>query len=152
MAEKRATKRGEATRFLIDVVLQYDGNECLRWPFALHRNGYPKLKRGGKTILLHRDICEIVHGAPPTDEHEAAHECGDNACVCKAHIFWKTRAENEADKIRHKTRCRIPLSTYQRVLEMSGRFRQIDIAEKLCISQAHVSRIIRGVTSEAGRR
>lgn len=152
MTKPLGTKRGEAARFLNEVVLQYNGNECLRWPFALHRNGYPKLKKGGKTILLHREICEIVHGPPPSEEHEAAHECGDNACVCKSHVFWKTRAENEADKVRHLTRCRIPLSTYQQVMALRGKMRQVDIAERVGISQSHVSRMIRGVNTGAGRR
>lgn len=38
---------------------------------------------------------------PPTPKHDAAHSCGKgkNGCVTKRHLSWKTRKENEADKI-----------------------------------------------------
>lgn len=95
---------GEPERFYQDVVLAYDGDECLIWPYA-KANGYGVLTRDGKTRRAHRLVCEEINGPPPTPKHDAAHSCGKGhlACVTKGHLFWKTRAENQADRIRHGT-------------------------------------------------
>jgi hypothetical protein len=92
--------------FIYNIILKYDSNECLTWPFAkssIHGNGILKYKR--KEFIASRFICEIVHGPPPTPKHEAAHECGKGheACVNPKHLNWKTTKENHHDKFKHGT-------------------------------------------------
>lgn len=96
--------RGYAQNYFREVVLTYDGDECLIWPFG-RINGYGHVRINGQPHLVHRLTCEEVHGPPPTPMHEAAHSCGKGkqGCVTKGHLDWKTHVENEADKIGHGT-------------------------------------------------
>ena len=50
-------------------------------------------------------MCTLAHGPRPSDRHEAAHSCGKGheGCISPRHLTWKTRAENEADKVIHGT-------------------------------------------------
>lgn len=94
---------GEVLPFFENVVLPYQSDECLLWPFSKAGYGYGKLLYNGRWRNAHRLICEMTHGEPPTELHEAAHSCGVAACVNKRHISWKTTTENHADKLLHGT-------------------------------------------------
>lgn len=102
------TPVGAPMKFIMDVALPYSGKECLIWPYA--RSGPDKREcyvfyEGGMR-LAHRVVCRLAHGEPPSDEHHAAHECGNGhlGCISPEHLSWKTPVENEADKIRHGTK------------------------------------------------
>lgn len=92
---------GKARDFINEVALTHDVDECLIWPFAKNNQGYA-IYNGD---LATRLICSEVNGAPPTIKHEAAHICGGGAkgCIARTHLVWKTRTENERDKILHGT-------------------------------------------------
>jgi hypothetical protein len=93
--------REEPYRFFEETVLTYDGDDCLIWPYTRLIDGRGQLGRN----LVHRRVCEIVNGPPPTERHQAAHNCGKGheGCVTKRHLQWKTPSENMADKIVHGT-------------------------------------------------
>lgn len=38
------TKSGEAIRWLEEVALSFDGDDCLTWPFKSLTNGYPYVR------------------------------------------------------------------------------------------------------------
>jgi hypothetical protein len=97
---------GEARAVLENVVLPYDGEDCLIWPFSKKWSGHGQITIDQHVWSVNRYVCERVHGAPPTPRHEAAHECGKGhlGCCAPKHLTWKTHAENEADKIRHGTK------------------------------------------------
>lgn len=99
------TGRGKATQFLNEVVLPYDGDDCLIWPFGRGAHGYASIRDSTGRKRGHRLVCEIANGPPPTPEHESAHSCGKGhlGCVTKRHLSWKTRQENIADKVLHGT-------------------------------------------------
>ncbi len=90
-------------KFWRDVVLTYDGNECLVWPFARTDAGYGNLYHCGKIHLVHRITCKESHGGPPTPRHMAIHSCGNGnvGCVTKSHLKWGTQSENMVDFHRH---------------------------------------------------
>lgn len=104
-AKTLKTPNGEVVRFFEDVVLAYEGAECLLWPYSTASNGYAQIWHDGKLRPVSRLVCEAKHGPAPTPEHEAAHSCGKGnlGCVTKGHLSWKTHIENEADKIEHGT-------------------------------------------------
>lgn len=96
-------------KYFRDVVLNYDGVECLIWPFSRKPNGYAEMfTKSHPSRYVHRRVCEAVNGPPPTPAHQAAHNCGrgEAGCVAKRHVEWKTQSENEADKIVHGTHAR----------------------------------------------
>lgn len=98
------TIRGEPERHYRAVVVPYDRDDCLIWPFARNARGYAHMYRNGKTVTVSRLVCEAEHG-PAKPGQEAAHLCGrgHEGCVTRRHLVWKTRTENMADKIAHGT-------------------------------------------------
>lgn len=100
---KGGTGRNAAARFFTEIVLAYDGDECLIWPYARNAAGYGVIKKPERVFLVSRLACEAARGPAPTTLHEAAHSCGNGAsgCVAKAHLYWATSAENKGDMIEH---------------------------------------------------
>lgn len=100
--------RGEAQKFYTDVVLPYSGDDCLIWPFSRNRKGYGTVRRNGYTGIASHFVCQDTRGPRPSLDHEAAHSCGNGGlgCVTKGHISWKTRVENQADRLIHDTHIR----------------------------------------------
>ena len=99
------TMRGEVPRYLREVVLNYDGDDCLPWPYTKGSNGYGQVWQHGRWEMVSRAVCEHTHGPPPTPKHDAAHSCGNGhkGCCTKRHLSWKTRSENMADMLIHGT-------------------------------------------------
>lgn len=97
------TPCGDLERFYREVVLPYEGDECIAWPFSRTSSGYGKIYLGGQHLIVSRLSCEEANGAPPTPEHQAAHSCGNGhlGCVTKRHLSWKTSLGNAADKKHH---------------------------------------------------
>lgn len=87
----------------IKAHLDYEGDDCLPWPFPLDSHGYGQASLNGKIYKASRLMCILKHGSPPTPKHEAAHSCGNGAlgCMNHKHISWKTRSENQQDRVAH---------------------------------------------------
>lgn len=106
----------------------------------------------GKKTTAPRYMCEVSHGLPPSDAHDAAHSCGQghNGCINPKHLRWATRTENNNDKIIHGTIMRgemVPTSrlTAQDVLsirELASSHSGRQIAEMFGIGQATVQHIL----------
>ena len=147
------TPEGEALRFYEDVVLTYEGEECLTWPYAKDQKGYAQLWFRGKVQYVPRLVCE-EHEQPPTPSHQAAHSCGKGhlGCVAKSHLSWKTCAENTDDRFKHGTVPRGDDSSWSKltgrdVLEIrrlsAEGIRQGTIAKQFNISRCTVSDVVR---------
>lgn len=73
-----------------------------------HQRGYVyyilKTKDGGdKSMLAHRLVALAFLGAPPTIEHEVAHDDGTRTNNHWRNLRWATPLENQADRKRHGT-------------------------------------------------
>jgi hypothetical protein len=79
----------------------FAGDECLIWPFGRNETGRGVVRRTSAP----RAMCTEAHGAPPSNNHHAAHSCGNGhiGCVNPRHLRWATPAENERDKLVHGT-------------------------------------------------
>lgn len=148
------TKKGEAARFFKDIVLQHEGDDCLVWPFYCTKEGFARIGAGGKMRLVHRLVCEIVNGPPPTPEHEAAHSCGHGmfGCVSPHHVSWKTKAENEADKKAHGTHCfgsrlsrtRLNEDQVREIRSLKGTATQEEIGRRFGVTTGAIASIFSG--------
>lgn len=98
------TKKGEPHKW-IQEHKSYLGDECLEWPYAKAGEGRGQIWIHGKHAYSHRVMCIEVNGQPPSDDHIAAHSCGNGhrACMTPGHLRWATQVENEEDKIEHGT-------------------------------------------------
>lgn len=63
------------------------------------------LSREGRAtrMSVHRVVCEVFHGTPPSPKHHACHCNGIRDDNRAANLRWATPRENESDKIRHGT-------------------------------------------------
>ena len=97
-------RNGEAIGFLHDTA-NYKGDQCIPWPFTKKGGGRGWVLFRGKGMAASRAMCILVHGDPPFPKAEAAHSCGrgDKSCITPGHLSWKTRRQNEDDKIDHGT-------------------------------------------------
>lgn len=149
------TPPGQTTKFLHEVVQKYSGNDCLIWPYAKSRGGYGAITVHGRQREVHRYVCELVNGEPPSADHQAAHSCGNGGlgCVNPRHLLWKTRKENSTDQLVHGTRNHGSRNgsaklTEDMVLDIrSDRFHgmpQTKIASHFGISLRSVSNIVTG--------
>lgn len=77
--------------------------DCIMWPHSRNKAGYGQVRFRGKQANAHRAMCVLVHGEPPFEGAEAAHECGNNLCVNPRHLSWKTGQANNMDKLKHGT-------------------------------------------------
>lgn len=104
MSNKRSAKPGEARAFL-EAAIQSNTDECIIWPFSTTKDGYGRMKIGGRKgrpQTVNRLVALWAHGEPPGDGYHAAHDplvCTSKACVNPRHIRWATRSENERDKL-----------------------------------------------------
>jgi hypothetical protein len=104
---RSSTTPGEATAF-VRYAVTYVGDNCLIWPYAKSSDGRGQVYWDGKLKMVARVVCELANGPAPSPKHQAAHLCGrgNDACCNPLHLAWKTRKENEADKLIHGTRSR----------------------------------------------
>lgn len=145
---------GKLMRFIEDIALRWESDDCLKWPFSTNNAGYGQISVSGKRTYAHRYVCELTHGVAPTTDHEAAHSCGKGhlGCVNPKHLSWKTPKENQADRIAHGTDMRGELHpssklTKEQVLEiisLKGSATQSEIARMFGVSQPSICLIHRG--------
>lgn len=151
---KGRTREGEPLEYLNGIVLPYEGDDCLPWPFAKTTSGYGTIWLDGKLWRVGRLVCESANGPPPTPSHEAAHSCGNGhlSCCTKRHLSWKTVLENSADQVIHGTRLRgttqngakLTDDNIREILSLKGTMPQRFIAKKFGVTQSHISRIYSG--------
>lgn len=159
---RRKAAIGEASDFFWNVVLNYEGDDCLAWPFNRAR-GYGRVWHGGRMRTVSNLVCRYVHGEPPEGKLDAAHSCGKGheGCVNPRHIRWASRAENLAEAVVHGTRgrgafithprgrrtirieknCKLSPSDVTRIRELKGQHSMRVVAERFGVSISQVNRI-----------
>lgn len=150
----RSTGRNEALEFFKNTVLTYEADDCLLWPYAKGKHGHGTFKYKNRMQPVHRVLCKMRHGLPPTRKHHAAHNCGVSSCVNYRHIRWATAKENAADKLIHGTDARgekHPAASLTddevcEILSLRGTASQVEIAQRFNVPFYTISNIFVGKT------
>lgn len=104
LTARQWTKPGEPLQWIIDRK-DYDGDDCLKWPFQVTGKGYGQITFEGKRSHASRVMCIIANGKPEPDKPLAAHTCGNGhkGCVNPKHLVWKSHKDNVRDRFLHET-------------------------------------------------
>lgn len=117
MTAFRPATRSEATRDAVPFplspsyavtphgdIVRIDTGTILR-PAPRNSSGYlaVSLWEGGKgqTWFVHQVVALTFHGPRPSPQHHAAHDDGNKLNNHFSNVVWKTKVENERDKIAH---------------------------------------------------
>ncbi len=73
-------------------------NECIIFSGAKDKDGYGKMKRGGKCVKAHRQAYLELKGSIP-EGMIVCHSCDNPSCINAEHLFLGTHKDNSDDKI-----------------------------------------------------
>lgn len=144
---------GKTIQFIRDHVTYPHAEWCLIWPFSTTR-GYGTFGYLGKSYYAHRFMCDLAHGKPPSDIHEAAHSCGDTSCVNPHHLSWKTPSENGKDCREHGTHVRsrygsagkLTPDQAETIRSLKGVKTLLQLADEYGVSESCISNVWTGKT------
>lgn len=148
---------GNAYKWIVAHASHPDKDACLTWPFYRERHGRGIMGHNGRNYWAHRFMCTLVHGEPPTSEHQAGHDCGKGheGCVNPHHIKWKTVSENALDRWRDNPHLRQAARGNVRLLTPSqantirsakGARTQVELAAEFGVSENLIQNIWAGRT------
>lgn len=149
-AARKAVEYGLPLKWL-KAQVGHNGDECLIWPFGDNGNGYGQVRFEGTSRYPHRLICAWSNGAAPSPSHQAAHSCGNRACVNPRHLRWTDQSANELDKVAHGRDMRgerhhnakLTEDEVQQIRALDGSLTHEEIAEKFGVGSVQVHRVIR---------
>ena len=133
--------------------IAFEGDDCLIWPFYRMRDGRPQVRFQRRTQYVSNIVCLLAHGPQPA-KHETAHVCGNGhlGCVNPKHLYWATREQNMADRVRHgggngrerNGNAKLTERDVEEMRSLKGKLTQRQIADRFGIRQPAVSRILSG--------
>lgn len=154
IGDRIQTESGTLLRWINEVAVSYKGDDCLIWPFNKSSNGYGLVRVNGRPNAVHRLVCKLVHGEPPTADHESAHSCGNGhlGCVNPAHLRWATTLENQRDRFIHGTHCmgmrngsaKLTAIDVLAIRDLKGKLGQRKIAARFGVTKSTIARIHNG--------
>jgi hypothetical protein len=105
---------GTLARRFWEKVQRGQPSECWEWTGSRSRDGYGRIRSGGRdgTLNAHRVAWELTHG-PVDDGLQVCHKCDNPPCCNPSHLFVGSKSENAFDALR-KGRLRIPVPNFVR--------------------------------------
>jgi hypothetical protein len=141
---------GEGHKWILDN-LNYDGEDCLIWPFCRSSTGYGKSRWDGNQMDAHVIMCRLVNGEPASPSLWVAHSCnnGKNGCCHPKHLRWATPSENAIDRRIHGTAAigaknhfaRLTEDEVREIRQLEGTMSRARIAKKFGVKRNTIYRI-----------
>ena len=131
-------------RFLKNIIMGIDENDCWEWRGYLDTNGYPQLSDKGRERMCNRISYEIFKGKIPEGLF-VCHSCDNPPCTNPKHLWLGTPKENIQDmfiKGRKKTKINIIIANLIRKEYKLGGWTYVNIAKKFGIKQGTVGDIL----------
>lgn len=134
-----------------------DESECWLWTGPVWHFGHGRLWMNGRARWAHRMVWELTKGPIPADMC-VCHHCDVPACCNPAHLFLGTKGDNNRDRSRKgRTSVRsgeahwLTTLTDRQCEEIIARYAaggvpQWKLGQEYGVSQAAISRVIRGET------
>lgn len=143
----RLDGNGKAKRWIKRHLDYSDRDWCLLWPFGRIQSGYAGF--GKPWTAVHRFMCEVRNGPPPTPKHQAAHSCGrgPDGCVNPWHLSWKTNAENQIERFQHSgtnPQRKLTLQQVEEIRSLKDLMPINDIARRFNVTALNIHRIHAG--------
>lgn len=143
----KTAPEGAGLEFLLEHV-GYSGSDCIEWPFSRTGLGYGQTYYEGKVCQTHRLMCRLKYGEPAVGM-QAAHSCGNYACINPNHLWWATAGENINEKKRHgrealgssRHSAKITEAQARYALEMDGKKPAAQVARELGVDPMTVRAI-----------
>lgn len=133
--------------------VDYDGEDCLTWPFKPRADGRGQVKWQGKMTTAHRQMCILAHGAAPDGKPEATHSCGNGhlGCVNPKHLRWGSDKDNKADMLVHGTRVRgerhgaakLTVDSVRAIRSLSSEYSQSALAARFAVQGSTIGKVVR---------
>jgi hypothetical protein len=140
------TAWGAVKRWMLEVAIPYQGDECLQFPFCRNEDGYGQVGFSGRHASAHVFVIESTKGPKPTAAHECRHICGNGhlGCVAPSHLEWGTmRNKPRYGKDHHDFRATDEV--VEKILsDLNAGMTQYEVAAKYGFGQSHISRIKNG--------
>ena len=146
----------EPEGYLHRVVLPYEDEACLSWPYNTTQRGYGRIRIGRQSKMVCRLVCELTYGPAPSPRHQAAHSCGNGhkGCVSPRHLRWAEPQDNHADKVQHGTTLRgeqsgtakLTVMDVQQIRGMRGTMSPTEIGSIFGVSSGAIVDIFLGRT------
>lgn len=136
---------------------------CREWSGRRNSKGYGRLFVDGRRWLAHRHAWVLANGPIP-DGMFVLHRCDNPPCCEPSHLFLGTLADNNADRDRKGHHVSLsgerhgmskltgPDASEIRRLYAEGPASQYALAERFGVSQATISRVVRGVIWQSPSR
>ena len=141
---------------LIEIAASREFTDCIFWPYGSTKDGYGKMSLNGRTIRVHREVCELVHGPAPSNKPMALHKCGHSNCISGDCLYWGDAQDNANDRIRHGTNlsgesCGTSKLTWANVREIRrlyamGRLIQEELGDRFGTHLTNIGCIVRDET------
>lgn len=155
VCSRQMPEHGAPMKFFVEVVLPFEGDECLSWPFG-RVSGYGQLYYNGKSRTVHTLACEAIHGPSPSRKHLVAHSCGQgqHGCVNPRHLRWATQVSNLADRVTHGTIIRgekthtskLKEEDIRNIRALRGSLTQKELALRFGVCRSNISAVLLGLT------
>jgi hypothetical protein len=153
------TPWGAVRKWLDNIAVPYDGDECLTFPFARDECGYGKVRINGTAVGAHAYVLSRRH-SPRPQGMECCHSCGNGhaGCVTFKHLRWDTHANNMAESVAHGTSGNGPPRYAEAhhdfratdevvaniLADLKSGMTQVAVAKKYGFGGTHISRIKNG--------